>query len=536
MNPLGTRGWQCFCWRLLLQWPLHLAWARCALALLSMLLALLGGCASLPPPAARMPSAALAPVDGTPLAAAAAAALDPAQPGRSGVRLLPSGAAALEARLALIEAAGRSIDAQYFLLADDRSGRQFAQALCAAATRGVRVRLLVDDLHAAGSERLLAALAAQPGVQLRLFNPLPVRDGSTGLRLLLSLQDLPRINRRMHNKLLLVDGSFAIAGGRNVADPYFERAGEPAYFIDMDVLLAGQAVRELAAVFDRFWNSPQAWPHAELAATPPAAPSGGADAAPPPAAGTLATQLAQGRVPLEQAEVQVLADEADAPPAAAATGAGSELPAQAVVMRAKLQLLRSAHEQVLMVSPYVVPMAGLLDAIAATQRRGVRVALLTNSLATTDEPLAHFGYARQREALLRLGVGLYELRPQPAGAPDSDAWPGSLARLHAKFTVIDRRCFFIGSMNLDRRSAGGNTELGLVVDSPRLAAELAERIRRDQLPASYTVQPAGDRQGLEWSYQRGGKVWRSALEPGGLGWAERLRWTMLGLLVADDYL
>ena len=116
------------------------------------------------------------------------------------------------------------------------------------------------------SDRLLADLAAQPGVQLRLFNPLPARGGSVSTRLLLSLHELGRINRRMHNKLLLVDGSFAIVGGRNIADAYFERVGEPDHFIDMDVLLAGPAVRELGAVFDRFWNSPQAWTHAELVA------------------------------------------------------------------------------------------------------------------------------------------------------------------------------------------------------------------------------------------------------------------------------
>ena len=160
MKSLLTLGWQCLYWRMLVQWPLHLAWSRCAVALLSGLLALLGGCASLPAPQPREPSVALAPADGTALAGIAAASLDGTGPGRAGLRLLPSGAQALEARLALIDAAERSIDAQYFLLADDRSGQQFAQALRNAAARGVRVRLLVDDLHTAGSERLLAELAA----------------------------------------------------------------------------------------------------------------------------------------------------------------------------------------------------------------------------------------------------------------------------------------------------------------------------------------------------------------------------------------
>ena len=207
-------------------------------------------------------------------------------------------------------------------------------------------------------------------------------------------------------------------------------------------------------------------------------------------------------------------------------------------MRANLKLLRSARKHLLMVSPYVVPMAGMLEAIATAKRGGAQVMLLTNSLATTDEPLAHFGYARQRLALSQLGVALHELMPiaERADGAGDGALSRSLGRLHAKFTVVDGQRFFIGSMNLDRRSAGGNSELGLVVDCPRLAAELVDRINREHLPASYAVRPTLDRRGLEWTSERDGRVWRSAQEPSSLSWAERLRWTMLGLLVADDYL
>ena len=130
------------------------------------------------------------------------------------------------------------MDAQYYQIADDASGRQFLRELRDAGARGVRVRLLVDDLYAGGEDALLAGLAAQPGVQVRLFNPLPVRDGSVAKRALLSLHDFARVNRRMHNKLLVADNAFAISGGRNIADAYFERS-EPANFIDMDVLSAG---------------------------------------------------------------------------------------------------------------------------------------------------------------------------------------------------------------------------------------------------------------------------------------------------------
>ena len=545
MNSLAVRSWQWLGWRLLTQWHLYLTWARYAGAVFGGLLVLVGGCASLPPPAERAPSMALVAAGGTTLAEIAEAALAAAPAGHSGLRLLPSGVSALEARLALIDAAERSVDAQYFLLADDRSGRLFAQAVCAAAARGVRVRLLIDDLHAASSERLLSALAAQPGVQLRLFNPLPVREGSLVRRLLLSLPDLRRIDRRMHNKLLRVDESFAIVGGRNIADAYFEREGEAEHFIDMDMLLAGPAVAELGAVFDRFWNSPQAWTHAELAV--PAGPNAAHEARPAREApsvddaaqatdDTLAAQLSRRHLALEPAVVEVLADPPEAPATPTVAAASKELGPEGVVMRASLHLLRSARDELLMVSPYVVPKEGLFDAIAAAKRGGARVALLTNSLATTDEPLAHFGYARQRPALLRLGVGLHELMPPAAGREAGGIAPrrGSLGLLHAKILVVDHRRFFVGSMNLDRRSAGRNTELGLVVDSPRLAGELADRIRRVKLPASYTVRPMPGRTGLEWIAERGGGVWRSEQEPSNLGWTDRLRWTMLGLLLTDD--
>ena len=183
----------------------------------------------------------------------------------SGMRLLPDGDQAFEARIALARAAEKTIDAQYYQIADDTSGRQFLRELSAAAARGVRVRLLVDDLHAAGEDALLAGLAARPNVELRMFNPLPVRDGSVGSRVLFSLHQFSRVNRRMHNKLMVADNVFAISGGRNIANEYFGRS-EPANFIDMDLLSAGPVVQELSAVFDGYWNSEHAYPIQRLAA------------------------------------------------------------------------------------------------------------------------------------------------------------------------------------------------------------------------------------------------------------------------------
>ena len=194
----------------------------------------------------------------TPLGRIAAASLADAPGGDTGFRLLPSGEMAFDARLALAEAATRSIDAQYYHIHADTAGAAFLAALRDAAVRGVRVRLLVDDYHAGELYLLLRGLAAFPNVEVRLFNPLPARYGTPIRRMLMSLHEFTRINRRMHNKLFVADNQFAVYGGRNIADEYFTRHGE-ANFIDLDVLSAGAVVRELSASFDRYWNSEQVW-------------------------------------------------------------------------------------------------------------------------------------------------------------------------------------------------------------------------------------------------------------------------------------
>jgi putative cardiolipin synthase len=208
------------------------------LRLLLLLVALLGACASLPPPPPSPPAYAYTDVGDTRLAQVAAAAVPAHPPGLSGFRLLPEGPTALNARIALAQRAERSLDVQYYLIGNDATGRRFLRALRDASTRGVRVRLLVDDLFTGGEDELLAGLAAYPNVQVRLFNPLPSRAASTGARLLNSLHEFSRINHRMHNKLCIADNSFAVSGGRNIADEYFMH-GAAANFIDLDVLSCG---------------------------------------------------------------------------------------------------------------------------------------------------------------------------------------------------------------------------------------------------------------------------------------------------------
>ena len=518
-------------------------WAGCAVV--AALAGMLTGCASLPDGVQRPVSQARTDVADTRLAAVAAASMPADAHHLSGLRLLPAGDQAFEARIALARAAEKTIDAQYYQIADDASGRQFLRELRNAAARGVRVRLLVDDLQAAGQDALLAGLAVRPNVELRMFNPLPVRDGSVGSRVLFSMHEFSRINRRMHNKLLVADNAFAISGGRNIANEYFGRS-EPANFIDMDMLSAGPVVRELSAVFDGYWNSRHAYPIQSLAAQGVAAdaarrhfdaavqPSGAAELPLTTRDGlgqsSVGIQLAGGRVELHMAAVRVIAD------APGKAGAGSASLADGAVMDGKLALLQSARSEVLVASPYFVPGRRTLDILKQATDGRVRVSVMTNSLATTDEPLVHFGYARYRSALLNMGVTLYELMPGAAERQGAAAEPrGSLGRLHAKLAVVDQRWLYIGSMNMDRRSAHCNTEMGLIVDSPELAAQVASLLQRERLPGSYQVRSTGEPQGLQWVAQNGLEQIVLETEPHS-NWGQQLRLSVLSMLVDEELL
>src|SRR5438105_9820553 len=238
---------------------------RAVVPLFPLLFALLAGCASLPERTATPPAVALADVADTRLGRVAAAATPAGSRDLSGFRLLPEGETAFDARIALARRAEKTLDVQYYLVNQDDIGLQFLRELRDAARRGVRVRLLVDDLYAAGEDELLAGLAAHPGVEVRIFNPLSSRAGSFATRLLFSLHEFGRINHRMHNKLFIADNSFAVSGGRNIGNEYFMHSAS-ANFIDLDVMSSGPVVRELSGVFDRYWNSEQVYPIERLTA------------------------------------------------------------------------------------------------------------------------------------------------------------------------------------------------------------------------------------------------------------------------------
>ena len=519
---------------------------RCPLLIVALALALVG-CAGLPSQVQRPVSIAAAPeaVAATTLARIAADSAPALADGQSGARLLPDGDQAFDARIALARSAEKTIDAQYYLIASDTTGLQFLRELRDAAARGVRVRLLVDDLYAVGQDALFAGLAAHPNVEVRLFNPLPVREGSFASRIVFSLHQVSRINRRMHNKLFVVDNSFAIAGGRNIADEYFGRA-EPANFIDMDVLVSGAAVREMSTAFDAYWNSEHVYPVQSLtaAATPAqfdahvadvasVAPLTRSDALGQP---PVAAQIAAGRVEQSASTVRVLADA----PSKIDTRDGSD----GAVMQAHLELIRSAQSEVLIASPYFVPGARGVAAMQQAVDRQVRLSVMTNSLATTDEPLVHYGYAKYRQTILKMGAALYELMPSAltrrseesssSGYGASGAH-GSLGRLHAKVAVVDQRSLYIGSMNMDRRSAHCNTEVGLIIDSAELARDVARLLQREQAPRSYRVQWAAAEQRIEWVQNQPGGPLVHTSEPDS-AWNQNLSVRAMALVINEEML
>jgi putative cardiolipin synthase len=466
----------------------------------------LQGCASLAerqktpgtalPAAMDSPLAALLPTD---LVAGSGSAFRP----------LAFSSYSMDARLTLIREARQSLDIQYYLLADDLTGRAFLRAVRDAAVRGVRVRILVDDLYTANNDRLLQGIAAYPNVQVRLFNPFPAGRAFNITRWGLSLADLARLNHRMHNKLFIADGVFAIAGGRNIADEYFFR-NPRGNFIDFDLLVAGDAVPDLAASFDRYWNSRHVY---TLDALEPDAPKAEArreefeqltasatmlfEAQMKGARdflnyGPLSLDMAHPPLKMLRGAIQVVADNPEK-----AGGEGSSGQDPTTVISHITQVLGRARDDVLLASPYFVPGKAALQGLYEVRKSGVPVTLVTNTMASNDEPFVSAAYGRHRRQMLQMGMQVYEVSPRilRMDATFDDSFGAMLGtstgRLHAKMIVIDHQTTVVGSMNLDFRSSRANTELGLFVDSPELAADVTALVDELRSVGTYRMRLGG---------------------------------------------
>ncbi len=392
--------------------------------------------------------------------------------GTSGARLLTHGDDAFVSRLSLCEAAQASLDIQYYIWESDATGATLMASVLRAADRGVRVRILLDDIHTRGKDRAIALVDLHPNVEIRLFNPFLDRQ-RRGLNL---LTDLNRLNHRMHNKVFMADEGVAIVGGRNIADNYFG-VNTTANFRDLDVLVVGPVVADLARSFDDYWHSRWAVPIGALIEQKVSLaqqaryrdvlarrlerrkgfpyPSGFER-------DTALEQVGARLAELSWGKVSAIVD----PP----TKVGN--PGQSVIQKALDGLMHEVQDELLIETAYLIPTQKGLKRLGALRERGVRVRILTNSLASNDVVAAHAGYARYRRQLLVMGVELYEMRPDASEI--ARGWRPiafrSKAALHTKAMAFDRKKLLVGSLNLDPRSFSINTEVALLFENPALTA------------------------------------------------------------------
>ena len=432
-------------------------------------------------------------------------------PDESGYRVLESGTEAGLARAALADAAERTLDLQYFIVQNDATSAFLMRRVVSAAHRGIRVRILLDDLHGPNRDFAMAVTAADPRIELRLFNPFLQRNLLGHSRMFEFIGDGERLNQRMHIKLWIADNAAAIFGGRNLGDEYFD-AGVETNFRDLDLMAVGPLVPQLSSIFDEYWNSRWAVPVAALQEVVPEAEDklralssddkgvaglGGAKFGEASAVDNFRGAMMKADFPLYWAPGTVVYDRPAAPAVVASHFAHIGLRARAI--------LDAAQSEIILVSPYFVPSELELVFLSEARGRGLRVAILTNSLASTDALAAHAGYARHRATLLRMGVELFEVRPlaDSLHAPRWHRWVrSSESSLHAKILIADRHTAIVGSMNMDPRSRTYNTELLVVVESAALSSRLAaffdEGVEPDHAFRVLLRNPQQDDEALVW--------------------------------------
>ena len=476
---------------------------------IALLVALAAGCSSLPPRPELPPQDAVAVAQDTALDKLIAGA-EAAHPGQSGFRLVREGPEAFAIRSRTALAAGRSLDVQTYIWHDDATGGFLAYRALEAADRGVQVRLLVDDMDARGKNYAFAALDAHPNIEVRMFNPFGSRTGALTFAFE-AVGSFSRINRRMHNKSWIADNRIAIVGGRNLGDEYFG-ASDEVNFVDLDFAMVGPVVRDASASFDRYWNSPAAYPIALLApqdVTPAALEALRKTIAPRVAAapnqrfarelaGTDSIQrLLAGDWPMQwTGQYRFVADDPAKALGKRAGLGGSQ------VLAVLAPALQNATRNITVISPYFVPGKEGTRYFVDLVEKGKAVRVLTNSLAANDVAMVYGGYAKARPGLLAGGVQLWELKPLPGTGSKQSMFGSSGASLHTKALTSDSRHAFVGSYNLDPRSTSLNCEQGVFVDEPDIATQL-ERL--------FDQESAGER------------AWSVTLDEGKLRWSDGRR-------------
>ena len=443
--------------------------------------------------------------------------------GQSGFFPLVNGMDALGARLDMIEKAEKSVDLQYFLMKDDKAGLVLTNALIGAADRGVRIRFLIDDLFTSATDQTLLLLSQHPDIEVRLFNPVS-RRGSYSLNFVGSFSEA---NRRMHNKSFTVDNAISVVGGRNIGDEYFE-LGDDSVFADFDVLALGEIAKAISNSFDVYWNHEMAIPIEQLSSQSDAesleaersrlkeeAQATYAGIYEEAMSSELLQNLITGDQPLFVANALVIADDPDKlvnPVGAEHMGLATDVD----------EILRKAEHELIFISPYYVPGDDGVQYARDLVENGVRVVVVTNSLASNNHVAVHSGYAGYRKEVLEAGVELYEVRANAGNEVQGGEGSGVLT-LHTKLILIDRRYLFVGSLNLDPRSLEINSEMGLLIDSEELVGAMAEGVEGDIPSTTYRVTlDASGR--LQWQGMIDGKSVTESTEPLAGRWLRFKAW------------
>lgn len=444
----------------------------------------------------------------------------------SGFYPLSQGMDALGVRLQLAERAEKSIDLQYFLMKNDTAGTVLMKSLLQSADRGVRVRLLLDDIFTKAPDRALLLLDQHENIEVRVFNPIS-RSGIWALNFLTSFK---QANRRMHNKSYTVDNQASVVGGRNIADEYFQLK-EDEFFEDFEVLAVGPIVGEISKSFDLYWNHSLAVPidyfvpnkkNEDLETVRAEVTEQLKQVYETVYEQTIESHLLQDliadRLQLVPADARLLSDSPDK--------LINEISDEHMQLANDLrEVLLSAEKEVIVITPYYVPRSDGIQLIRNLTERGIRVVIVTNSLASTNHVPVHSGYAKYRKDAIRAGAELYEVRANAGrelGSRDDD--PESLT-LHTKVFLFDRRYMFVGSLNLDPRSVEINAEMGLLIDSSEFAGEMARAVTERLATATYRV-VENSRGKLEWHATIDGEDVVETKEPLTSWWLRFKAWVM----------
>lgn len=426
-------------------------------------------------------------------------------PQKTGAYILENGLEALLARAWLADHATKSITVQYFIWSSDNIGILASEALIRAANRGVKVRVIVDDLMIDAEENTLIALAKHPNVEIRIYNPKHRVGTNIGKRLWNIVADFKAANQRMHDKTFVIDGVVAITGGRNMANEYFNFHHE-ANFRDRDALVLGSVVADISRNFENFWQHPLSVPvekiFAEHRFMQAEAHSSAQEVqmiyqqlhAYAKQDENFNPSMKQGirNIPesFERLAKEMVWTQVDFIHDIPGKNRSEDLQGSGDSSRALSALVKDARQEIIIQSPYLVLSDKAKSLIQETVQRGVKVIISTNSMASTDNLPAFSGYRNQREELLAMGVQIFEFRPDAESrgkllsSPVIDKYKPAVFGLHAKSLVVDEKTAYIGTFNLDPRSENLNTEVGVVIHSPQLATQLADTIRNDMKPSN----------------------------------------------------